>query len=142
MAKKTKAGVKKKGKKPDVRAMIRALSDEQILKALDLINGDGHSIKYTRALIEVCGWPEELANAVSKEIESDTSDPKSTIFDKDGNIVEKCYGWYTLSVLMAIASALDVEYRGTIGRGFQARAIDEALREHFKKKEEVTNDVE
>lgn len=109
------------------------LTKEQVLAALDFIKGDGHTIFKEECLIEQCGWSKEAARSVSKVHESDNRDPRGMIFSNDGQgIYAELYGWYSLDVLRALASVLKVEYEGCMGRGFQARKIDEALRNHLK----------
>jgi hypothetical protein len=120
----------KKSRKPDKYKMIRALTIEQIMKALDYIDGDGHTVFKYSALIE-CGWPEETALAVCTEQTSDGS-WKGSIWGKDGKMIKECFGWYSLDLLYAIARSFDVKFGSCMGRGFQAREIDRALRAHFK----------
>lgn len=130
MAKKVKDIRKAKAHRPDKYALLAALSKTQIMAAVRFIKGDGHTIFPIEHLVTKCKWPAETAEAVCQTFESDGS-IKGTIF-KDGKPVKECRGWYCLDVLMALASALNVKYEGCMGRGFQARAIDKAIREHFK----------
>lgn len=114
------------------QALLTNLTAEQVMKAVDYIDGDGHTVYKKEVLIDTCGWPGETASAVCHEIHSDMSDPKSTLFGNDGRPLDKLYGWYCLDLLSSLASALNVKYEHCMGRGFQARKITEALREHFK----------
>jgi hypothetical protein len=111
--------------------LLKKLTKEQVMAAVDFIAGDGHSIFAEDSLLQR-GWPAETARSVCREFSSDLSDPKATIFDGEGKVMKKLYGWYGLDVLSCLAHSLNVSYEGCIGRGFQARAIDKAIREHFQ----------
>lgn len=111
------------------------LTKEQVLAALDFIDGDGHTIFKEESLIEKCGWSKEAARSVCKVIESSKDgNPKGQIFSTDGRgIYSELYGWYCLDVLRWLARVFGVEWdRSIMGRGFEARAITEALRQHLK----------
>lgn len=111
--------------------LLKKLTTEQVMAAVIFIDGDGHTICPESALVEKCKWPADIAHSVCQAFESDLSDPKSTIFDNEGKPVAQMYGWYCLDVLRSLASAFNVTYEGAMGRGFQARLIDKALRKHF-----------
>jgi len=135
MANKKKAAsiLEVKQHKPHKYDLLRQLTKAKLMKAVRFINGDGHSLFPRNLLIEKCGWPEETADAVCSEFESDGSG-KGDIFDNKGKIIPKLYGWYSLDLLRAIAAAFNITYEGCMGRGFQARKIDEAIRMHFSRK--------
>lgn len=116
--------------RPDKYKLLKALSEKQVMAAVDFIAGDGHTIFPMEHLVKKCHWPKETAEAVCQEYTSDGS-AKGSIFKDDGEVIESCKGWYSLDVMYALATALDVKYEGCMGRGFQARAIDTAIRKHF-----------
>lgn len=84
-------------KKKKTHLSFKDLSKEQVIAALDLIGGDGHTVWKASAFEKI--WPEWAVNEVSKEIESDTSDPRSTIFGHSGEVIAKLIGVYGLDVL-------------------------------------------
>lgn len=97
---------------------------EQIKKAIDdeIIYGDGHTIMA----------PEYYegfdVSSLIQTYESDLSSGKSTIF-KDGEVVNEVEGVYNLTFLYHIAGNVGVQYRSCMGRGSQARAIVDSLKE-------------
>lgn len=90
--------------------------------------GDGHSI-FRPSFYEPHFSLDELKDAgLIQRYESDTSNPKSTIFDSEGNVMEYLYGVYNLSFLYWLARQLNVtEYRECFGRGSQAQALVDAI---------------
>ncbi|MGB0766268.1 MAG: hypothetical protein ACPGYV_01005 [Phycisphaeraceae bacterium] len=90
---------------------------------------DGHGIIDPRKLIET-GLDEQAVSYFTETLKSDGT-PKGTIF-VDGQPVDSLEGVYGLRLLEAIASALDVTYPSFMGRGYQARAIQETLRAHLQ----------
>jgi acyl CoA:acetate/3-ketoacid CoA transferase len=105
---------------------VRQLSPDVILKATGLC--DGHSIMKPEAFTDA-GLPAEVVKHLTHTYKSDGS-PKGTIFVK-GKPVKELSGVYGLDMLRFIASALGVEYRQAMGRGFEAQNIQIALRQHF-----------
>lgn len=119
---------KKAEKKPmDLR---KELSGAQILAICDIIDGDGHTIFKPAAFLNE-GIPLSVVEEMSEVFESDTSDPRSTIFDNNNNVMEKLQGVYGLRFLSRIARDFELESPGCLGRGFQARALTKVIREHF-----------
>ncbi len=106
---------------------VRQLSPEILLKAASLC--DGHSILKPEAFIEA-GLPADVVEYLTRSYKSDGS-PKGTIFVA-GRPVKELKGVYGLDVLRFLASALGVEYRSAIGRGFEAQNIQQALRQHLQ----------
>ncbi len=123
--------MKRKTKEPKFNPIdeIRKLTPKQILAACDLIKGDGHMIWKPSAFSRI--WPNSAVISVMRRHESDTNSPMSTIFGHDGEILDSCAGVYGLSVLAYICVAFEIESEGKLGRGWQARAYDKAIREHF-----------
>ena len=105
---------------------LRQLPAAVILKAADLC--DGHSILDPQAFIDA-GLPSAVVKHVTQTHTSDGT-LKGTVHI-DGQPVEQVEGVYGLHLLEFIALVLNVEYRRCFGRGSQARAIQQALREHF-----------
>lgn len=90
---------------------------------------DGHSILKPEALVEA-GLPPAVVEHLTTTHRSDGT-PKGTIFVA-GRAVKELGGVYGLDALRFFASALGVEYRDAIGRGFEAQNIQTALHEHFR----------
>jgi len=109
-----------------VIAMVKDASPEVILRAAALC--DGHSILDPKGFIDA-GVPQPVVEYLTHTHQSDGS-PKGTIFT-DGQPVEELRGIYGLDALRFFASALGVEYRRAMGRGFEAANIQIALRQHF-----------
>lgn len=110
------------------------LTKEQVLKAVDLIDGDGHTI-FKRDILEEAGWPKPLIDKMCKVYKSDTGEPKGTIFNNEGQPLIMLEGVYGLDVLQFIARMFEIKYPPCFGRGFQARALTEDIRKHFIGKE-------
>jgi len=104
------------------------ITKRQVIDAIDegIIDGDGHSIM-DPAFYTDAGF--DCENLIT-EFESDTSNPKSTIF-KNGVIQEKVKGIWALDFHYWIASECGLmrgkDYAEQFGRGSQARAIAGAL---------------
>ncbi len=107
--------------------LVRQTRPAIILRAAGLC--DGHTIFDPKAFLEA-GLAIEIVEHLTVVHRSDTRDPKATIF-KEGRAVADMRGVYGLHVLEFLAGAFGVEYRGCMGRGFQASAIRDALRQHF-----------
>ena len=110
-----------------IHAAIRQLPAETIRQAAGLC--DGHSILAPQAYVDA-GLPPEVVRHVTTTHRSDNSSPKSTIFVSD-RPVDSLRGVYGLHLLELLADALGVRYQQCLGRGFQARAIQRALHDHF-----------
>ena len=94
------------------------------------IIGDGHTIFSPEFYAPYFSEDELRKGDLIQTLESDFSNPKSTIFDKDGNPVEKMEGVYNLSFLYWLANELGVSgFRECFGRGSQAQVIVEAIAE-------------
>ncbi|HEY8684787.1 MAG TPA: hypothetical protein VIO57_04195 [Chloroflexota bacterium] len=108
-------------------ALVRQCDPASILKAASRC--DGHTIFKPQAFLDA-GLPNEIVEHVTRKHGSDGS-PKGTIF-VDGQPVTALTGVYGLDLLRFLATALNVEYRSAIGRGFEAQNIQSALHAHFK----------
>jgi len=109
---------------------LKNLTPVQILTICKIVDGDGHTIfppeAFTKKKI-----PREVIESEIRFYKSDISDPKSTIFNNQGQALLGLDGIYGLSLLKHIASAFDVEYEGKMGRGWEARSVTESLIAHF-----------
>jgi hypothetical protein len=109
----------------DIKEKTRqALEDGKII-------GDGHTI-FTPAFYSPYFSEYELVEAgLMTTLNSDYSSGKTTIFDPHtGDPVESVTGIYNLSFLYWLAGQLGVsDYRECFGRGSQARAIVDAIRQ-------------
>ena len=106
--------------------LIKQCPPEVILQAASRC--DGHTILKPEAFTDV-GLPPEITLLFTRTYKSDGS-PKGTIFVK-GQPVKTLAGVYGLDLLRFIASALGVEYRQAMGRGFEAQNIQIALRQRL-----------
>lgn len=105
---------------------------DQIRKGIEegVIVADGHTLfrpAFYSSLID----EETLRKARLIEThKSDTRNPKSTIFDGRGNVLESLTAVYNLSFLYWLASKCEVTFRDDyFGRGSQAQEIVDRLRE-------------
>ena len=108
---------------------IKELSKKQIIAAVDIINGDGHTIFKPEAFVKA-GWPQKLVDEYTKTIQSNLNDPKECIF-VEGKVVKQLKGIYGLVLLDRINSALGLEGSTKLGRGSQARELTENIKAHF-----------
>ena len=108
----------------DAKETLAEMTPKQILACVDLC--DGWTIFKPEKFIER-GLPEAgVHNFVSTQ-KSDGS-AKGSITDLEtGKLVDEMSGIYGLDFLSMVARALDVEYEGKIGRGFQAQTIKRAM---------------
>lgn len=109
--------------------ILRVLENTE---AINFIDGDGHSI-YEAEVLEKAGFPNILLEPITYVHKSDTRSIKSTIFDKDGNVIPELKGVAALELHYAVANALllvaGADYNDTLlGRGFQARELAEAIK--------------
>lgn len=107
-------------------ADVKALPPETVLAAADLC--DGHTVFKPEAFL-TAGLPAPVVTHLTRTYRSDGS-PKGTLF-VNGEPVAELAGVYGLDLLRFLAGALDVEYARALGRGFEARNIQDALRRHF-----------
>ncbi len=105
---------------------------EIVLKVADIC--DGHTIFTPEAFTEI-GAPPAIVAQHTDCYESDLSDYKSTIFGSDGKPVPQLLGVYGLPLIEVICADLGIEYECKMGRGFQAAACRDAIRNHFGVKE-------
>ena len=96
---------------------------------LDKLIGDGHTI-YTRAKFN---WlPKWIVDECTHVYYSNYSDPKETIYHpRSGKEIDKLEGIYNLTMLYTIAGYLKVSFESYMGRGTQARAIVESIKDHY-----------
>lgn len=93
--------------------------------------GDGHTIFFPDFYAPYFAEDELRQAGLIMNLKSDFSSNKSTIYDTEtGQPVDGVTGVYNLSFLEWLASSLGVtDYRICNGRGSQAQAIVDALRE-------------
>lgn len=100
-------------------------------EALELIDGDGHTLYNPKYLIER-GYPVDFVKKITYRHESDYDNLKATIFDPDGKPVDSMLAVAALDFHYAVAAEAGLvggkDYELYNGRGFQARAIAEAVR--------------
>lgn len=106
-----------------LREKVKA-TDKAVLKAV--VNSvDGWTIFAPKHFLDN-GLDAEIVKAFTKEIESDFSSPKGTIFDANNRPVQSVTGVYGLSLLEFIASTFGVDSWKS-GRGFRANHLAEQL---------------
>jgi len=90
--------------------------------------GDGHSIVAPDSVpFSELGLSDDDKFRLTQTFESDMSHPKAMIFRK-GKVVPKLTGVYLLKLWYAVARANGVDASNNMsGRGFQARAVCDAL---------------
>lgn len=92
--------------------------------------GDGHTIFLPEFYAPHFSEDELRKARLIRTLESDFSNPKSTIFDRDGNPVEKMEGVYNLSFLYWLCGALGIDSNNDYnGRGSQASELVRRIRE-------------
>ena len=91
--------------------------------------GDGHTIFLPEFYAPHFSEDELRKARLIRTLESDFSNPKSTIFDANGNPVDKMEGVYNLSFLYWLCDALGVDsYNDYNGRGSQAQELVRRIR--------------
>lgn len=93
------------------------------------ITGDGHTIFAPSHYAPHFSEDELRKVNLIRTLQSDYSDPKSTIYDNDGNPVKELEGVYNLNFLYWLAGSLGVEHDALTynGRGSQATALVRAI---------------
>jgi hypothetical protein len=120
---------------------VKALDPKVVLAVARFIAGDGWTIFKPAAFTEL-GVPAETLAHFIKEYQSDTSDPKQTIFGSESEVLDEVRGVYGLDFVMSLVRELVPGFRGTkMGRGFSAREATEALTKHFTDKESANGDT-
>jgi len=113
----------------------QSLTREQVLGALEVCGGDGHTLYSADAFPMLP--PEWLAPLVTVHKSSKT-DPKGMIL-KDGKVLPYLHAVYSLDLLRKMADTVGVLYRPAFGRGTEARNITEALRAALGPAKEASN---
>jgi hypothetical protein len=125
MAKTIKRKPAKKVKGPDwaaLKATVLATPIDVLKKAIQV---DGWTI-YEPSKFTDAGLDASVVAAFSRNIKSDTRDPKSTIFGSQGQVIKELQGVYGLELLEFIARCFDV-HSDKSGRGFRQGHLTEQL---------------
>ena len=94
--------------------------------------GDGHTIFLPEFYAPHFSEDELRKARLIRTLESDFSNPKSTIFDRDGNPVEKMEGVYNLSFLYWLCGALGIDSNNDYnGSGSQASELVRRIRQQI-----------
>lgn len=109
--------------------MVKSIPRDVIKKVADYVDGDGWTIFAPEAFTKLGMTEEQIAPFIEVE-KSDTSHPKSTIFDHEGNVMKECEGVYGLDLVQRIGRLLGLDIGQKMGRGFAAREACEALRKY------------
>jgi len=110
----------------ELQTVLKGLTEEQWE---DLTTG--HDLFKAKFYTDM-GFPDEFVKRFIMEIESDLSSPKTTIYDKDMNVLEKVIGIYNLDFLRGLERAVGVKAEGSLGRGREARNIITALQKKLE----------
>ena len=102
-----------------------------------LLDGDGWTLMSAKYYLDL-GVPETFVCPYWRWNES--GEGKHAIF-VDGEGVEGVYGIHNLEWLFGIARVLDVKYDSYGGRGFQARALCEAIEDALPKDSHIVDGV-
>jgi hypothetical protein len=100
--------------------MLSGVNLRQLKQFIKESGYDGHTI-WKASMFTDMGFDYRVLPVSTYE--SDTSNPKATIFARDGSIIPKVEGVYSLSFLRRLASALNVPQSNKIGRGFEAQEL-------------------
>jgi hypothetical protein len=112
---------------------IKSLDPKVVLAVARFVAGDGWTIFSPLAFTDL-GMPESVASLFIATYESNTDDPKRTIFGEGGKVINELDGVYGLDLVLDLAHELVPGFRRTKnGRGFAAREATEALINHFTK---------
>ena len=111
------------------------ISGGDLLKLLEEVGGDGHSIYPKEFFIDKFNIPEEIIKYCEHTFSSDDSNPKSTIF-KDGEEIKELTGVFCLDLHYRIAEDLGlqetvVKAARMQGRWFQAKTLYEGIKEEL-----------
>jgi len=109
---------------------------EHIKAAIDIIDGDGHTIFKPEAFIDA-GVPKNIVDRCTDIHESDLNEHKATIF-VDGKPTNAIRGVYGLAMLSTMIHDLNITAPDYLGRGFQARAWTAAINKYIDEKKEPT----
>ena len=106
-----------------------SIDKKVILDLLEEIGGDGHTLWDADAGF-FKEMPKDFMESVTQVHKSDGT-PKGSIWS-DGQLVEDMHAVYGLYLLWKLAKEVGANLdrpHGLMGRGFQARALTEAIRE-------------
>ena len=103
----------------------KTLGKETLLKILDFLGNDGHTI-YSREKIEELGVPQDILATVCIKHTYNKRNPKSVILAADG-IKEDLVGVYGLDLLKKISADMGI-FTARMGRGWQMRDLQTLVR--------------
>jgi len=109
----------------------RALPKATVQAIAEVSGSDGHTIFKPEAYT-AAGMPPELLAYFTQTFTSDTSDPKSTLFNAGGGMIPELKGVYGLRVVESIMSAFDLPESSAMGRGFRASHAFAKISAHCK----------
>ena len=111
---------------------IRDLTKTQILDAVKIIHGDGHTLFDPNSFITKAMWPKELVDQFTEVHESNPKDFKETIFLPNGKIANQMKAVYGLRLLRRISEAIGSPLSDARGRGWEARELTENIIKHYE----------
>ena len=103
---------------------------KKLLKVMEEIGGDGWTVWLPEFFVDKLGIPDELIQQSVREIESDLSHPKSTVFDENNKPILKCTGIPSLPFHYRICTDLGINTDTELqGRGFRAQHFAKLIKE-------------
>jgi hypothetical protein len=109
--------------------MLRNVNKSKLTAYLNKSGSDGWTIWLPSKFTDM-GF--DLADLPVRKHKSDTSDPKSTIFN-NGEVVKELEGVYNLTFLRKLADAVGADTdTGMLGRGSDARVLTQRIQEALK----------
>ena len=109
---------------------MKQLTPKQVLAICKIIDGDGHTIFKPEAFLKK-GIPEEIVKLETRYYKSYDSDPRHTIFNRQGQALIGLEGVFGLSFLKHLVMTFELKTEPKLGRGWEAREATRALVEHF-----------
>ena len=122
------------GQQPDMDWATR-IDKAVILKVLERIHGDGHTLFKPEGFIED-GLPESTVKFFTRVHATDLSSPQGFLMGNDGGMISHLEGIYGLELLRGIARSLGAKSSTAIGRGFAARELTDNIKEVYGGKQE------
>lgn len=109
---------------------LQHVNKVRLINYLEESGGDGWSINDPSYYTDIGFKLEDLPVQTYK---SNTSDPKSTLFDNEGKVLKQLKGVYNLTFLRKLAREIGAESNtGMLGRGFEAQALTRNIRKVLK----------
>ena len=105
------------------------------------VMGDAHTIFKPQAFIDL-GLPEEFVMNYARTYKSDTSNPKYTIYDEEGEVIKDVQGVMSQSIAYALVRVFGLhgaqqDASDKFGRGSALRVLSQAIWNYTHAMQEV-----